>query len=200
MCVFWCSASMGGVRYLRVEREAFDRSGGERAGFDGAGCENGGTGAAIGRWGRAGASGARSADGSRVAVIDLDMRVGGFSYGSAHGITVWEVRSGKKIMSMKSPVSGAMDAAVGGLAFSPEGTRLALAGSDGVLHLYAVPTGEEVGKVKVEGERLQAVRFIDAETVCAGSGSGIVLWKVGEAATRLWNCAGAVHVRVGGLA
>jgi WD40 repeat protein len=84
-------------------------------------------------------------------------------------VRVWDLETGKDTQ----PVKG-LKASVGRVAFSPDGSRLATAGADKVVRVWAVATGKELAGLP-SSDRVSAVAFSpDGKSVAAGSRDGSI--------------------------
>ena len=68
------------------------------------------------------------------------------------------------------------------LAFSPDGTMLAVVAADGGASLWSIPSGREVGAVQIPAGPLQSVAFSgDGRVLAMGGFDGSVsLWDVAK--------------------
>ncbi len=73
----------------------------------------------------------------RPATFSPDSRT--LATGHEDGVTLWEVRSGRKVRTFQSPRQASR-----ALAFSPDGGRLAAGGYDGHVKIWEVATGREI--------------------------------------------------------
>lgn len=111
--------------------------------------------------------------------------------GSDRLIQVWDLARGVKTHQLSGHIRS-----VKGLAFSPEGKRLASAsGNDGVVtqtpeqtvRLWDLATGKTVGRFEKTPEDACAVEFLDADTLLVAGNSLVQSWdiKTGQPKTRL---------------
>jgi len=89
-------------------------------------------------------------------------------------VRVWNLRTGGDTQ----PVKG-LKASIGRVAFSPDGKRLATAGSDKVVRVWNVLTGQELAALQ-SPDRVNVVAFSpDGKSLAAGSKDGSVrIWSV----------------------
>jgi WD40 repeat protein len=89
------------------------------------------------------------------------------------GVRLWDAISGGQRGALK------VSTCVPALAFSPDGTLLAMARGDGIASLSDVASGRQVGAVRVLSASLHAVAFSEDGRVLATGGS--------DGAVRLWD-------------
>ena len=126
---------------------------------------------------------ALSADGKRVVA-----GVGSGSRGRPGGliiedapaaVRVWEVGSGKEVLSASGHKAG-----VGRVAFSPDGKLLASAGADRTVRVWDAITGKEVRALPFDTARIDALVFSpDGRRLAAGGGddkkpAGVKVWSL----------------------
>jgi WD40 repeat protein len=89
-------------------------------------------------------------------------------------VRLWDATSGGPRRSLTVPPG------VAALAFSPDGTLVAMARGDGIASLSDVASGRQVGAVRAPSGSLQAVAFSEDGRVFAtgGSDGAIYLWDV----------------------
>jgi WD40 repeat protein len=92
-------------------------------------------------------------------------------------VRLWDAADGEPRGSLEVPTG------VAGLAFSPDGTTLAMARGDGIASLSDVASGREVGTIRVPTGALQAVAFSEDGRVLATGGvdGSVRLWDVSSA-------------------
>ena len=101
------------------------------------------------------------ADGRRIAAAGLG------------GVSLWEVTSGESV--------GVLDVPSHDVAFSPDGTRLAVAGDDGVTSLWEAPTGERLADLRQPARVSSVAWHDDGRFVLTGGSDGAWLWDVATA-------------------
>jgi WD40 repeat protein len=105
--------------------------------------------------------------------------VSGSSYGE---VRMWDCETGKCIRDF-----GRHEDSVHGVAFSPEGRKLASASSDTTVRIWDVDTGEEVGRLRGHADRVAGVDF-------SRSGDWIVTGSF-DRTIRLWDARTGREVR-----
>jgi WD40 repeat protein len=103
-------------------------------------------------------------------------------------VTVWDAATGAEVRTL-SPGSGGW---VRGLAFSPNGTRLAGGSSDGTITLWDTSTWQVVGRLRGHHVHVWCVVFSPDGTLLASCGGGkgthhdgeIILWHLGRGAAQ----------------
>src|SRR5439155_10273870 len=96
-------------------------------------------------------------------------------------VYLWDVRARERVGALPHA------SAVYGLAFSPDGTRLAAGCRDKAVRLWDVATGEEVAELHGHSDYVHAVAFSpDGTRLASGSGDFTVrLWDTFPLAERL---------------
>jgi hypothetical protein len=83
---------------------------------------------------------------------------------------MWDTQSGEEIFQMKGHTAGVM-----GLAFSPDGKRMASTGFDRALKLWDTQNGRELTEIDVDSHDLRGVAFSpDGSRIAVGTGNGII--------------------------
>src|SRR6185503_18706281 len=99
-----------------------------------------------------------------------------------HSASVWDVASGKELLVLK------LDAAVNGASFSQDGRRVAVAGDDGLAHVFDAVTGDEILTLKGHDGAVQDVRFSpDGTRIVTGSN---------DRTARVWDAASGAALAV----
>jgi WD40 repeat protein len=103
--------------------------------------------------------------------------VGGKQSGGGHGeVTVWDAEKLDVVWSSKKPAK-----TVTGVAFSPDGKKLATSGWDKVVRVWEAATGKELATLKGhEGEYVRSVAFSpDGKRLASVGGDKVVrMWDV----------------------
>jgi len=89
-------------------------------------------------------------------------------------VRLWEADSGKELLVLKGHASS-----VQGVAFSPDGRRLASAGADRMVRLWEADTGRELLTLRGHTGRVTGVAFSpDGQRLASGSEDRTVrLWE-----------------------
>jgi eukaryotic-like serine/threonine-protein kinase len=103
---------------------------------------------------------------------------------STADLKVWDAASGKLAMALDSR------SWVTGLAFNPDGTRLASAGIDTRVRIWDLKTGKELHQIKVEGSTLNRVAFSPDGTRLAALAKSKIRFFDADSGTELFMLSG----------
>jgi len=94
-------------------------------------------------------------------------------------VEIWDLRSFKRTKRIDRSTGGTFDGFVFGVAFSPDGSRIAYAHADDRIMLYDLTTGAEetVGKAQ-RGDALTLAFTADGRTLVSGDRANLSLWDV----------------------
>jgi DNA-binding beta-propeller fold protein YncE len=96
-------------------------------------------------------------------------------------VRVWDAASGQELLSVKGPTGW-----VDGVAFSPDGRRLASPGDDNTVRVWDAATGQELLTLKGHRGKVDGVAF-------SPDGRWLASW--GDATVRVWDAAGGQALR-----
>jgi WD40 repeat protein len=96
-----------------------------------------------------------SPDGGRLASAGPAQRIARWTpEGPAHEVKIWDARSGKEVLALAGHTGW-----VGGLAWSPDGKRLATAGADRTIRLWDASTGKETKRLGADALQFDSGRL-----------------------------------------
>jgi WD40 repeat protein len=84
-------------------------------------------------------------------------------------VDIWQADTGRKIQSLIGQT-----AVIGGLAFSPDGTLLAVSSRDGSTRLWDMGTGQWLATIAARKSGAERVRFVDGRHLAIGYADGAV--------------------------
>ena len=101
-------------------------------------------------------------------VLDFSPNGRTLASGTKHNVILWDVATGRQLRTFQ-----AHSDAVLGVAFSPDGNRLAAVSSDGVLQIWEAATSDEIDRdlathksmLRLAEMRNKAARYADAEAI-----------------------------------
>jgi hypothetical protein len=95
-------------------------------------------------------------------------------------ITLWELATGKEAMRFQQPPDPRSADAVLALAFSPDGRILVSSRRDGMVYLWEVASGKNLGQLRGHLGEVQALAFsADGRVLASGSAdTSVLLWDV----------------------
>lgn len=90
-------------------------------------------------------------------------------------VRLWDAKSGREIRSLKGHTNNAL-----GVAFSPDGTRVASASIDGTVAIWNVLDGQQVRRVDAGGFSVSSDKFSSdgRRFVSAGMEDSIRVWNL----------------------
>src|SRR5262249_35044576 len=110
-------------------------------------------------------------------------------------VRLWETESGKEALPVPIPAGLGL---FGGLAFSPDGTRLAVGCSDQTVKFWEVPEGKELAPLRGLNDAVLAVAFSpDGKLFATATGNPLLnLFSQGrEGEVKLWDATSEQEAR-----
>lgn len=111
------------------------------------------------------------------AVLSMEVSPDGALLAAGHEdgqLALWDVASGRPLRTL-----AAQDSSIQGVAFSPDGSRVATSGSeDAVIYVWDVATGDRVARLDSGLEGVYSLAFVSRTQLAAGGEDVIQIWNV----------------------